>query len=85
MNVNQIEFFQCLKYIKFRFKLKNKLKDPNYLMNETWEDNYYLISHDWIEKWRNYVNFGRINEKMKQLSKESISSEDYVWVQEIIK
>ena len=85
MNVNQIEFFQCLRYIFFRSKLKHKLKDPNYLMNKTWEDNYYLISHDWIEKWRNYVDFGRINEKMKQLSKEYISNEDFVWVQEIIK
>ena len=85
MNVNKIEFFQCLKYIYFRFQLKQKLKDPNYLINETWEDNYYLISHDWIEKWRNYVDFGRINEKMKQLSKEYISNEDFIWVQEIIK
>ena len=61
MNAHQIEFFQCLKYILFRFQLKHRLNDLNYLMNDSWEDNYYLISHDWIEKWRNYVGFGYIN------------------------
>ena len=84
MIINQIEFFQCLKYIFFRFQIKHKLKDPNYLKDEKWEDNYYLISHDWIEKWRNYVDFGTINEKMKKKSKEFISNEDFVWVKKII-
>ena len=85
MDANQTEFFQCLKYIYFRFQLKHRLNDPNNLMNDSWEDNYYLISHDWIEKWRNYVGFGYINEKMKEQRKEFISNNDYVWVQPIIK
>ena len=84
------EFLQCVSYIFFRYQLKKSLeeKSNNYIYsnnNIIWNKNdYYLISYNWIQKWRNYIGFSIINEKMKKFNKQYIEEKDYSWVKKII-
>ena len=80
------EFYQCMNYISFLFKYKNilnnKPSDNNY--SNLNNDSYYLISKEWLQKWKHYINFSEINKKMKEKGKHFIDKNDYKWVQPII-
>ena len=85
LNISQ-EFNQCMHYILFRHKLKYMMNNQQNSNNNMYFDNnpYYLISQEWIRKWKHYINFPEINKKMKEKGKNYIDNKDYNWVQTII-
>ena len=82
------EFLQCISYIYFRDKLKewmNINEAINVNKNIDFKNKqYYLISKEWIQKWRHYIGFEEINKQMKLRIKRIIEEVDYDWVQPII-
>ena len=80
------EFIQCMHYIFFRFSLKNIMNNQQSKNKSLEFDNtpYYLISKEWMQKWKHYINFPEINKKMKEKNKKYIDFNDYNWVQTII-
>ena len=48
------------------------------------KESYYLISQEWIRKWKHYIGFEEINNIMKKDGKEILELQDYNWVQPLI-
>ena len=82
------EFLQCVGFIFYKDKLKKEINIQNFAnqncAKEFKKHNHYLISKEWIGKWKQYIGYEEIKNKMKQMQKPTLESSDYQWVQTII-
>ena len=82
------EFTQCIGFIFYNDKLKKEINKQDFANQncniEFKNHNHYLISKEWIEKWKQYIGFDEIKNKMKQMQKSTLELSDYQWVQPII-
>ena len=82
------EFLQCAGFIFFQEKIKKDIKKQDMVNDgnnvEFKNHNSYLISKEWIQKWKYYIGFEVIKNTMRQYGKEQLEISDYQWVQAII-